>query len=147
MMKAQGESKPLVCCQLVSAAARHSQMLGYHRESTYKKDQDKNADNKRRIFWCIYVFDKTMSLLLGRASYIPDFDIDVQYPVSNSDPAIRPWDDAFNYTIKLSELEGQVYNKLYSASALNASSSERMKRIQDLESDMEKCRASRNSVS
>ncbi|KAJ5096908.1 hypothetical protein N7456_007629 [Penicillium angulare] len=145
-MKAQDESKPLVCCQMVSAAARHSQMLGYHRESTYKRDQDRNSENKRRIFWCIYVFDKMMSLLLGRASYIQDFDIDVQWPSSASDPTIRPWDDAFCYMIRLSSVQDQIYNKLYSASALKAEPSERAKRIQELELEMEKCRKQRFEI-
>ncbi|KAJ5806376.1 fungal-specific transcription factor domain-containing protein [Penicillium pulvis] len=145
-LKAQDESKPLVCCQLVSAAARHCQMLGYHRESTYQRENDAIAENKRRIFWCIYVFDKSMSLLLGRASYIQDFDIDVRLPSSNLDPAIRPWDEAVCYIIKLARFQGQIYNKLYSASALKATASERVMLIQELELEMQECHRQRYMI-
>lgn len=146
-MKAQDEAKPLVSCHLVSTAARHCQMLGYHRESTYKKDHDINSENKRRLFWTLYVFDKTMSLLLGRASYIQDFDMDVKIPNSSSNPALKPWDQAFEYMITLADVEGQIYNRLYSASALKASTEERTKAVNDLMALMDGCRDRRNKVS
>lgn len=125
---------------------RHCQILGYHRESTYKKDTDGNASNKRRLFWTNYVFDKTMSLLLGRASYIQDFDIDVQISVPSLDPTIRPWDEAFIWMIKLAQVEGKIYNDLYSATALKATHAERSKHILDLKLAIEQCQKGRYEV-
>ena len=87
-----------------------------------------------------------MSLLLGRASYIQDFDIDVRYATSSSDPAIRPWDDSFIYMIELARVEGQVYNRLYSAAALKATSSERTEHINNLETALQQCQKHRLEV-
>lgn len=133
-------------CHLISTAVRHCQMLGYHRESAYKNPKDEDASNKRRIFWTIYVFDKTMSLLLGRASYLQDFDMDVKTPAASSDPAISPWDEAFYWMIKLAEVQGNTYNKLYSPAAIKHSSQERLNDINNLKAAIEECRHGRDNV-
>lgn len=133
-------------CHLISTAVRHCQMLGYHRESTYKNPKEEDANNKRRVFWTLYVFDKTMSLLLGRASYIQDFDVDVKTPSISSDAAIRPWDEAFYWMIKLAEIQGSTYNNLYSASALKRTSSERLGDIHSLKLAVEECQQGRTKV-
>ncbi|KAJ5658308.1 uncharacterized protein N7484_001957 [Penicillium longicatenatum] len=75
-----------------------------------------------------------------------DFDVDVRLPSANSDPAIRPWDEAFSYIIKLAEIEGQIYNKLYSATALKATSSERSMHIQEIELAMQECHRRRYAI-
>lgn len=72
--------------------------------------------------------------------------MDVQLPSPNSDPAIRPWDEAVCYIIKLAKVQGQIYNKLYSAAALKATASERMMHIQELELEMQECHRRRYAV-
>ncbi|KAJ5343677.1 uncharacterized protein N7506_003501 [Penicillium brevicompactum] len=146
ILKAQDEANPLMGCHLISTAVRHCQMLGYHRESAYKNPKDEDASNKRRIFWTIYVFDKTMSLLLGRASYLQDFDMDVKTPAASSDPAISPWDEAFYWMIKLAEVQGNTYNKLYSPAAIKHSSQERLNDINNLKAAIEECRHGRDNI-
>lgn len=121
-------------------------MLGYHRESTYKNVKDENSSNKRRLFWTIYVFDKGMSLLSGRASYLQDFDMDVKTPAPSSDPAIRPWDEAFCSMIQLAEIQGSTYNKLYSPSAIKHSRSQRLDDIKCLKLAIEGCMQGRDKV-
>lgn len=122
-------------------------MLGYHRESTYRNSQDENVRNQRRIFWTVYNLDKSMSLLLGRPSYLQDFDIDAEYDEPSSDPALKPWDEAFAMSIKLAEIKGNIYNKLYSVAAKKISESERMMRINELEFDLRECQTTRENVS
>ena len=146
IIKAQDDANPLLCCHRVSAAARHCQMLGFHRESTYQKWHTEDSDSKRRIFWLVYAFDKNMSLMLGRPSYMQDFDIDVPYPELSSDPAIRPWDEAFTFTVRLSQIEGEIFNMLYSAAAKKISQFERLARIERLEVDLQKCHHGRQQV-
>ncbi|KAE8147435.1 hypothetical protein BDV25DRAFT_169111 [Aspergillus avenaceus] len=135
VLKAQDEANPLMGCHLISAAVRHCKILGYHRESTFKKDHDGYADHKRRLFWTLYVFDKKN-----------DFDIDVRISAPSSDPAIRPWDEAFYWAIKLADIEGKIYNDLYSATALNVRSSIRVERILDLKNKIEECRRGRHEI-
>ncbi|CAG7998278.1 unnamed protein product [Penicillium olsonii] len=145
-LKAQDEADPLTGCHMISTAVRYCQMLGYHRESTFKNSKDENSSSKRRVFWTIYVFDKTMSLLLGRASYLQDFDMDVKPPAPSSDPKICPWDEAFCSMIELAGIQGDTYNKLYSPSAMKHSSSERLKDIKRLKLAIEECKRGRDKI-
>jgi hypothetical protein len=64
---------------MMSAAAGLCQNLGYHRYSTMKDDSVEDRNCKIHVFWMIYMFDKTMSLRLGRASIIQDFDIELPF--------------------------------------------------------------------
>ncbi|PYH97030.1 hypothetical protein BO71DRAFT_417308 [Aspergillus ellipticus CBS 707.79] len=146
IFKAQDEAKPLLGNYLLSAAASHCQTLGYHRESTLTKDHDGNEHSKRRLFWTLYVSDKRISLILGRASYIQDLDIDVDVPAASSDPAIRPWDEAFYWTIKLAKVEGRIYNDLYSATAVKNPPSKRLECMLDLKLALEECRRGRDEI-
>jgi hypothetical protein len=45
-----------------------------------KNDSQEDRETKIYIFWMIYFFDKSMSLRLGRASFIQDFDISLTNP-------------------------------------------------------------------
>ncbi|KAF4944251.1 hypothetical protein FSARC_14722 [Fusarium sarcochroum] len=132
VVKAQNDVKPQLCSSLIAAATNHCQMLGYHRESTYRKDSSDVAEAKRRIFWTLYVFDKNTSLLLGRSAKMQDADIDVRSPVLSTDRGQRPWDEWFLLAIRLAKTQGQIYDQLYSASALQATSIERKRRIDSL---------------
>ncbi|KAJ4252800.1 hypothetical protein NW762_010706 [Fusarium torreyae] len=132
VVKAQNDVKPQLCSSLIAAATNHCQMLGYHRESTYQKDSSDTAEAKRRIFWTLYVFDKNISFLLGRSAKMQDVDIDVRCPVLSADRGQRPWDEWFLLAIRLGRIQGQIYDQLYSASALQATSTERKLRSDSL---------------
>lgn len=71
--------KPSLCYVMMSTAAGLCQNLGYHRYSTMKDDSEDERNAKIHVFWMIYMFDKTMSLRLGRASIIQDFDIELPF--------------------------------------------------------------------
>ncbi|KAE8402964.1 hypothetical protein BDV37DRAFT_272511 [Aspergillus pseudonomiae] len=135
-IKAQDEAKPLLCCTFISAAATHCQMLGCHREITYRSDKTGNSENMRRLFWTTYLFEKHMSLYFGRASSMQDFDIDAQYPAITTDPAVRPWDESFVMGIRLAKIQGEIYDKLYSAEGSKSSYSERTRRIHGIHFDI-----------
>jgi hypothetical protein len=122
-------------------------MLGYHRESTYQKEPSNIAEARRRIFWTLYIFDKNTSLLLGRSAKMQDVDIDVEIPVLSNDRGQRPWDKWLLLAIKLAKTQGQIYDLLYSASALQATSTERKLRIDSLIPVMHDWRSDLESVS
>ncbi|KAE8161566.1 hypothetical protein BDV40DRAFT_313021 [Aspergillus tamarii] len=136
-IKAQDEAKPLLCSTFISAAASHCQMLGYHREIMYRGNNTGNSENMRRVFWTTYVFEKHMSLYFGRASNMQDFDIDAQYPAITTDPAVRPWDESFVMGIRLAKIQGEIYDKLYSAEASKDSHPERVQRVHGLAADIQ----------
>lgn len=146
MIKAQKESKPLLCTTLISAAAGQCQRLGYHREVTYQNEQADRQEHMRRFFWTIYVFDKNMSLLQGHASNIQDFEIDAQYPIPSRNAATRPWDESFIVGIKLARIQGQIYDKLYSTAAVKYDYSIRKECIDTLDAAMIELRAELEQV-
>lgn len=111
-------------------------MLGYHRETTYQRDRSGYAENKRRIFWTLYVHDKNASLLLGHASKVQDFEVDTRLPTPSSAPTQRPWDELFCLVIRLSKIQGLIYDKLYSVTALQSPPVERKQCIDALAADM-----------
>jgi hypothetical protein len=60
---------------LTSTAARLCQSLGYHRLSLDKNGDIKLYEKRAMLFWSVYFIDKSLSLRLGRASALQDFDI------------------------------------------------------------------------
>ena len=72
-------SKPSLCWTMTSNAASLCQSLGYHRYSTMKDDTEEQRTAKVHAFWFIYMLDKNLSLRLGRASSLQDWDM-VQTP-------------------------------------------------------------------
>lgn len=122
-------------------------MLGYHREMTYRSDTRRIAEQKRRIFWSLYIFDKNMSLLLGRASNIQDSEIDVQYPSLSTDPAQLPWDRWYLMAILLAKEQGRIYETQYSAAALKTSTAAREHHINELSVALQQWRTNLEQVS
>jgi hypothetical protein len=110
--------KPTLTSLIVSKAAGLCQDLGYHRYQTMKDDTEDDRNTKMHIFWMIYMFDKTISLHLGRPSFIQDWDISL--PFFNDDPVT---DDApngkkmLNYWVKVGRVQGQIYERLFSPAA------------------------------
>ncbi|KAI0096920.1 hypothetical protein GGR51DRAFT_566904 [Nemania sp. FL0031] len=133
VIKAQNEAKLFLACTLASAAASHCHILGYHREKLYQGDHTEVSHTKRRLFWSLYAFDKNMSLLLGRSSSFQDIEIDAHYPPLSVDKGRRPWDEWFHLAIRLAKVQGQIYDRLYSAVGMQMEVSERKNHIESLE--------------
>lgn len=114
---------------------------------THQNLPAEKAENMRRLFWAVYVFDKNTSLLLGKASQIQDCEIDTRYPLVPLDPSLRPWDESFILGIKLANLQGRIYGDLYSAGASSKSSYDRADAINQLVASMEQWRVDLESVS
>ena len=120
--------KPSLCWVMMSTAAGLCQSLGYHRYSTMKDDSEEERNCKIHVFWMIYMFDKTMSLRLGRASVIQDWDISLPFFEEN-----KKAEDGLNgkemlaYWVKVGRVQGQTYEKLFSPAAFLRSPEERMR--------------------
>lgn len=138
--------KPLLCYTLISTTVSHCQMLGYRREITYRNGRAGNTRNARRFFWTAYTFEKHMSFLFGHTSSILNFDIDARYPALSTDPAVRPWDELFIIGVKLADIQGQIYDRLYSTTALTTAFSERAQNVQQLTTTMDQWRTELQQV-
>lgn len=122
-------------------------MLGYHRESTYQKDRSPYTENKRRLFWMLYGYDKSDSLLFGHASKIQDLDIDASTLTLSPHQAQRPWDNLFCLSIMLSKIQGQIYDQLYSVAGLQSPAEQRKQSIDALTAELYKWRNDFDRVS
>ncbi|KAL8973920.1 MAG: hypothetical protein Q9197_001831 [Variospora fuerteventurae] len=99
---------------LLSAAARMALDAGWHRMATKRDDADQRR--KRVIFWLIYSMDRTLSLSLGRAPMIPDYDIQTNR-LSYPDDVRGPMSYLLVLWVDVGELQGHIYFDLYSAQA------------------------------
>jgi hypothetical protein len=102
----------------LGAAARLSIVLGLHRKIDDPQLSECEIEERRNVFWVLYVFDKMMSLRLGRPPTIDDREIEIDEPRA-CEPLSHPdTPDAslyFGNFVKLSNIEGEIYNALYSA--------------------------------
>lgn len=126
-MKAQNQGSPFLNCTLISAAASHCQSLGYNHDSGHG-----NSSNSRRLFWCVYMLEKGVSMFFGRASALQDADIDVAPPVFSHKQPFERWDRLFEAGIKLAKIQERIYNDLYSRKSLELGQTERENKIHDI---------------
>jgi hypothetical protein len=120
--------RPSLAWVLVSHAAGLCQNLGYHRHHTMKGDTEADRRDKIYMFWMIFMFDKQLSLRLGRASLIQDWDMSLPL-VTPSDPDLQ-WFEAgeiMNYWVRVAQIQGQTYEKLFSPSAFLGTPEQRMR--------------------
>ncbi|KAF4441897.1 hypothetical protein F53441_11857 [Fusarium austroafricanum] len=129
-------SKPSLSWTLSCKASELCQTLGYHRISTMKSDKPREAQRKQFLFWNAYFIDKSLSLRLGRASTIQDWDVTVPLPTTtpvNSTPLsafISLW-------VATARCQGHIYELLYSPDSMTQSADVRRFRVQKLVGDLE----------
>ncbi|RLL94196.1 hypothetical protein CFD26_102964 [Aspergillus turcosus] len=129
-------SKPSFAWTLTSNAARLCQNLGYHRSSSVNQNSDKEKARALSLFLCVYCLDRALSLRLGRASSIQDYDITVPEDLGGH-KVDEPWKTMYHLWVKVAEIQGKVYEQLYSPGALSRPERERVLCARQLASDME----------
>jgi hypothetical protein len=124
--------KPSLCWVLNSNAAGMCQYLGYHRIQTMKDDTEEDRMAKIHVFWHIYLMDKSLSLRLGRASIIQDWDMSLPYPVLDTKrmSLALPMSSSVGtrmllFWIKVAQIQGKVYEQLFSPAAFLKPTDER----------------------
>ncbi|KAL2846076.1 hypothetical protein BJX68DRAFT_129594 [Aspergillus pseudodeflectus] len=129
-------SKPSFAFTLTSTASRLCQALDFHRKSSLEGTSAKEKERRLAVFWSIYCMDRALSLRLGRAPTIPDYDIDLP---SNFEPTDvgEPWITAFGLWVQLARIQGLVYEKLYSPAALRQDPKFRMAEARSLAARMQ----------
>lgn len=148
-------SKPSLCWTMISTAANLAQHLGYHRYQTMKDDSEDERNAKIHVFWFIYMMDKTLSLRLGRASMIQDWDMSLPYPNIDSDHARfgslvqqgQRGTKMLLYWIKVAQIQGQAYEKLFSPAGSLRSTEERARTATELVDGLNKAWSERGEAS
>lgn len=140
--------KPSACWVMISVAASLCQNMGYHRWQTMKDDSEEERKSKIHMFWMIYMFDKTMSLRMGRASVIQDWDISLPFVTDSgaTGDAGRDGDNMLAYWIKTARVQGQTYEKLFSPAAFLKAPEERTRTAVELVNGMNQAWYERGSA-
>ncbi|KAF5853611.1 hypothetical protein GGP41_002140 [Bipolaris sorokiniana] len=139
--------KPSLCWILISCAAGLCTSLGYHRINTMSHDTPEEKESKIYIFWMIYMFDKTLSLRLGKSSVLQDWDIALPF-VHESDPNEPPSQRTrmLSYWVKVARVQGLTYEKLFCPASFLQSTEERTAVATDLINAMNQAWAERDDV-
>lgn len=128
-------SKPSVGWTLASTAMNLCQTLGYHRFTSMEQDSIPVQRQKQNLFWSVYTILNMMSLRLGRASSIQNYDISL--PPLDEDPEIpQPWGPVCMWWTKSAVIQSEVYQYLYSPEALQKPESERVAHARRLAAEM-----------
>ncbi|OAP55148.1 hypothetical protein AYL99_10848 [Fonsecaea erecta] len=144
-------------------AVRSSQSIGLHTEDVKRPTSDSlervsMVENRRRLWYSLYVLDRLLSLQLGRPPAIHDEDFKVAYPSKASDISISngtaesrrnlsPKDqecadgEYFVAMIQFSGIIGRVFSLLYGPNRTeNAALA--LSTVQSLDQDLQQWRAS-----
>jgi len=108
-------------------------------------DSAEDRNRKIMIFWNVYMTDKMISLRLGHASAIQDFEVALPRPEpSESLPA--SFVHLLSYWIELGRIQGQIGEKLYSPAALTLSNDIRANRARQLAQQLQEVHEARKKV-
>ncbi|KAL2754889.1 hypothetical protein ACRALDRAFT_2107864, partial [Sodiomyces alcalophilus JCM 7366] len=139
-------SKPSLSWTLITKASEICQTLGYHRATSMKNDTSADRTFKLGVFWSTYFLEKSLSLRLGRASTIQDWDVTTPLPneaTINDSPFMA-------YCVPLiaaARCQGDIYEQLYSPQSLTQPDHVREARVWKLVAQLEEIFAQASSVS
>ncbi|KAI9367742.1 hypothetical protein BJX61DRAFT_278787 [Aspergillus egyptiacus] len=129
-------SKPSFALTLTSTASRLCQALGFHQISSMENIGKQEKKRRLTLFWSVYCLDRALSLRLGRAATIPDYDIDLPRSFGELDvPEI--WRTAYPVWVELARIQGLVYKKLYSPAGLRQAETARVTEARKLADEMQ----------
>jgi hypothetical protein len=100
--------------RLTSTASRMCLDLGLHR---LPSGEDGDLPRKRITFWYVYSMDKGLSFNFGRTPTIHDYDITVDRPTWPTDVE-ESWAPLYQGMLEFSILQGDIYEQLFSVSAV-----------------------------
>ncbi|WYZ33787.1 hypothetical protein EsH8_I_000063 [Colletotrichum jinshuiense] len=126
-------SKPYLSWALSAKASELCQTLSYHRIPD--TDNSDDAKFRRFLFWTNYFLDKCLSLRLGRASTILDWDITTHRP-STTDTHKEAVTAYFVLWVESARCQGNIYELLYSPEAVAQPDHVRQSRAQLLVNDL-----------
>ncbi|KAJ5317981.1 hypothetical protein N7508_002489 [Penicillium antarcticum] len=129
-------AKPSVGWTLASTAMNLCQTLGYHRLSSMEHDSPSIQREKQNLFWSVYTILNMMTLRLGRACSIQNYDISLPAPSLNPDIP-SPWGGVCVWWTRSAIIQSNVYRLLYSPEALQQPESDRVAHAYRLAAEMQ----------
>jgi hypothetical protein len=140
----QGTSDIKPAVFLVSTALRLCQVLGIHRSDSdfYGNTTPREALQMRRVFWIAYILDRDIAMRIRQAPIQQDTDINIELPPKKPDEDAagfvstpEMYQDGFNVFrahVELSQIQGYVYDALFSVRSQQLSPGERAASCQSI---------------
>lgn len=91
---------------------------------------------KQLVFWTVYTILNMMSLRLGRACPIQNYDISLPMPVAENLDVLEPWAPVCVLWTRSAIIQSKIYQYLYSPEALQQPESHRVTHAQKLAAEM-----------
>ncbi|TAQ88844.1 hypothetical protein B7494_g2839 [Chlorociboria aeruginascens] len=134
----QGTPNPWLCSVLLAAALKLAQTMGLHRHNQNPSLAEWQIEERKNVFWIIYILDKDISLRAGHPPAQDDDDMDVELPsrmVSNLPLTMSGVDTIsfFDARIRLAVIQGRIYKKLYSVKATRQSHVQKLAATRELD--------------
>lgn len=132
---ATSDIKPAVF--LISTALRLCQVLGLHRSdsSIYRNANHKELLQYTRVFWVTFILDRDIALRIRQAPIQQDADISIELPPIEPDPDAAGFFstfetqqkgfNVFRARVELAQIQGYVYDALFSVRAQRLSPGEK----------------------
>ena len=95
------------------------QSAGFHRAQSMVQDTEAVRHHKLWVFWTFYGIEKGLSLRIGRASTVRDRDLATPLPEMASVVNPSPYAAHAVRWIRLSSIQGKIYDNLYSPASLS----------------------------
>jgi len=117
-------------------AIQMCQTLGYHHLSSMEQDPPEVQEKKQTLFWSVFTVLNLLSLRLGRASVIQEYDIGLPSPF---DTFIGKgvWSTVCALWTKQAMIENKIYTLLYSPAALSQPENERVAHARRLAAELQ----------
>lgn len=130
--------EPQAVYVLVAAAGRLAYGVGLHRNVNDSGLDEGEIAQRRNVFWCVYIMDKSIAIRLGQPSVMSDDDIGIDLPLEKLSDDLRSDNittraGMFRYHVQLARLESRIYSALYSARGQTRSLMERMRLVSELD--------------
>ncbi|KAH6667824.1 fungal-specific transcription factor domain-containing protein, partial [Halenospora varia] len=126
---------------LVGTAIKLSQRFQLHLNASAQHFTAEEVQQRLRVFWIAYIFDKDISLRTKAPSVQHDADIDVPLPImilSDGTGLISTKDghsqlEFFRLRLDLAYIEGKIYDLLYSTRSIKVQGPDRQRRVTSLQ--------------
>lgn len=123
---------------------RAAQAIGLHKRSVGLDLNEVEIEQRKRVFWIVYMMDKDQSIRSGRPGTLADDDWNTDLPAENPPDGYGiveiPGKGKMNYFRQLCKfciIIGKVYNKLYTVKASRQSDGELLDVIGELDQELE----------
>ncbi|KAJ9638144.1 hypothetical protein H2204_004455 [Knufia peltigerae] len=130
---------------LIGTAARIATSLGLHRKLEGFGLEQVELEQRQRVFWVMYIFEKDLCVRTGRPSAIDDCDVGISILTEPCDEEIaisvgtreRVTFYPFQHMCAIAVIQSKVYRELYAVHSRVGTTAERLESISKLDAELQ----------